>query len=57
VAGTDLTGTLAVAERGHRRRDGGGDARRTLLTRVVPAAILGLLAGVLTYFGLAYDGR
>jgi SulP family sulfate permease len=25
-----------------------------LVTRVVPAAILGLLAGVLTYFGLAY---
>ena len=25
-----------------------------LLTRIVPAAILGLLAGVLTYFGLAY---
>ncbi|SBT03926.1 Sulphate transporter [Candidatus Accumulibacter aalborgensis] len=26
-----------------------------LVTRVVPAAILGLLAGVLTYFGLAYS--
>jgi SulP family sulfate permease len=53
VARPDLAGTLAVAERGHRRRHGGVMLCAPLVTRAVPAAILGLLAGVLTYFGLA----
>jgi SulP family sulfate permease len=40
---------------GHRRGDHRRDAWRSRwFTRLVPAAILGLLAGVLTYFGLAY---